>query len=99
MQDLVICVGEKCHQAGAEVVLKSFMDIIAREKLEEKVCLKGSFCIGECYCEDGSDHETVSVRLGEKVFQVDPKDAFVAFARDVWPAVGNGPAPTLIPED
>jgi|GEM_PF-2355060 len=95
MQDLVVCVGEKCHQSGAELVLKSFMDIIAREKLADNLCLKGSFCIGEC-CEK----DEVSVRMGERVFQVNPQEAYLAFARDVWPALRSRQAdPTPSTED
>lgn len=90
MLDLVVCVGEKCHLSGAEVVLKSFMDIIGRENLADDICLKGSFCIGEC-CET----DEVSVRLGDRVFQVNPEQAYLAFAREVWPSLRRGqPAPS-----
>lgn len=95
MRDLVVCVGEKCHLSGAEVVLKSFMDIIAREKLAGEIRLKGSFCIGEC-CEQ----DEVSVRFGDRVFQVDPKRAYLAFAREVWPSLRRRePAPVPEAED
>ncbi len=82
MQNLVVCVGEKCHQSGAEIVLKSFMTIIAREQLENEICLKCSFTIGGC-CE----RDEVSVRLGDRMFKVDPENAHLAFAKDVWPSL------------
>lgn len=95
MQDLVVCVGESCHQSGAELVLKSFMEIIAQENLEDKICLKGSFCIGKC-----CDKEEVSVRWGEKVFQTTFQSADHAFVSEVWPDLSLGrPAPTLKSED
>jgi len=78
MQDLVVCVGEKCHQSGAELVLKSFMDFIARENLENKICLKCSFAIGGC-----CDNDEVSVRFGERRFQVNPTQADLSFERNV----------------
>jgi len=78
MQDLVVCVGEKCHQSGAELVLKSFMDIIARENLKDRICLKCSFAIGSC-CGD----EEVSVRFGDRVFKVNPGQADQSFQRDI----------------
>ena len=81
MQDLVVCVGETCHQSGAEHVLKCFMDLIARNKLETEICLKGSFCLG-----GGCEQDEVSVRLGDRRFQVTPEQAAFAFAREVYPA-------------
>jgi len=78
MQDLVVCVGEKCHQSGAELVLKSFMDFIERENLKDKICLKCSFAIGGC-CETSE----VSVRFGDRRFQVNPRQADLSFQREV----------------
>jgi len=78
MQDLVVCVGEKCHQSGAELVLKSFMDFIARENLENRICLKCSFTIGGC-----CDTDKVSVRFGDLRFQVKPHEADLSFKRDI----------------
>ena len=80
MQDLVVCVGEKCHQSGAELVLKSYMDIIARENLEKMICLKCSFAIGGC-----CDKDEVSVLFGEHRFQVDPRQADLSFQRNILP--------------
>ncbi len=78
MQDLVVCVGETCHQSGAELVLKSYMDIIAREKLENMICLKCSFAIG-----GGCQRDEVSVRFGDLRFQVNPKEADLSFEQHV----------------
>lgn len=78
MQDLVVCVGEKCHQSGAELVLKSFMDCIARENLENIICLKCSFAIGGC-----CDRNEVSVRFAGRRFQVNPTQANLSFQREV----------------
>ena len=81
MQDLVVCVGESCHLNGAEIVVKSFKELISQNKLEDRVSLKGSFCIGEC-CES----REVSARFGGKVFTVDPENCAQAFANEVLPA-------------
>ncbi len=78
MQDLVVCVGEKCHQSGAELVLKSYLDLIARENLENQICLKCSFAIGGCCNKD-----EVSVRFGETFFKVDPRNAAQSFHRHI----------------
>ncbi len=78
MQDLVVCVGESCHLNGAEIVVKNFQDLIARNQLHGRVSLKGSFCIGEC-CESNQ----VSVRFGDRVFAVNPEDCAAAFSSQV----------------
>ncbi len=88
MQDLVVCVGETCHQSGAEHVLKCFIDLIASNKLESEICLKGSFCIG-----GGCEQDEVSVRLDDRRFQVTVDQAADIFAREVFPAT------TTITED
>ncbi len=82
MQNLVVCVGERCHQCGAEIVLKSFKDAIARENLEQEICLKCSFTMGVS-CEG----EKVSVRLGDRIFEVDPEQAHESFIREVMPTL------------
>ncbi len=80
MQNLVVCVGEKCHQSGAEMVLRSFLDIISQQNLENEVCLKCSFTIGGC-CHENE----VSVQLGDHRFAVPPRDSREVFARDIQP--------------
>lgn len=84
MQDLIVCVGESCHLNGAEIVVTRFQEILSREKLTDRIRLKGSFCIGEC-CDDGR----VSVRWRDRVLTVDPKQAGEAFARDILPGLGG----------
>lgn len=90
MQDLVVCVGESCHQNGAEIVVKTFKDIIDTNQLNGSVALKGSFCIGEC-CEMGEWHQKdmVSVRLGSQVMHVDPEEAARAFDQEVLPKIAK----------
>ncbi len=91
--DLVVCVGEKCHLNGSELVLKGFMDIIAAEKLEGELRIKACFCIGEC-----TQNDQVNVRLGDSIFQADPEDPHRSFAEHVRPALGS-PTPTANMED
>lgn len=84
MQDLIVCVGESCHLNGAEIVVTRFQDLIARERLDDRIALKGSFCIGEC-CEDGH----ISVRWQDRILNVDPKRTDEAFARDILPGLAG----------
>ncbi|MCP4292413.1 MAG: hypothetical protein GY780_11345 [bacterium] len=87
MQDLIVCIGETCHQSGAEHVLKTFMDLVAAHKLENEITIKASFCIGGC-CEQNE----VSARLGDSLFQVSPETAEQVFTKQVHSS------PTLNPE-
>jgi NADH:ubiquinone oxidoreductase subunit E len=82
MRDLVVCVGDSCHLSGAELVVKSFQECIAQNQLASKVALKGSFCIGEC-CENSQ----VSVRFGDRIFQVAPEASREIFEREVLSAL------------
>lgn len=86
MQDLVVCVGENCHQSGAELVLRSFMDLIARDDLENSICLKASFAIGGC-----CDKDEVTVVFGEHRFQVKPLEADLSFKREILPSLTSFP--------
>ena len=48
MITVTVCVGSSCHVKGARQVINSFKDLLARENLEDKVELKGSFCMERC---------------------------------------------------
>ena len=84
--DLTVCVGESCHLNGAEVVLKTFQQIIRERKLDDRLTLKASFCIGQCQDEDNR----VSFRLGASLHRIDHQQAARAFADIVDPALAGG---------
>lgn len=54
-----ICVGSSCHLKGSYQIIKIFEELIREKKLEDKVELKASFCLGRCT--DG-----VSVNIGDE---------------------------------
>lgn len=43
-----ICIGSACHLRGSYDVLEKLKSLIAADKLEEKIVLKASFCLGRC---------------------------------------------------
>ena len=43
-----ICVGSSCHLKGSADIVELLQTAVAEYKLEEKVTLSGSFCIGKC---------------------------------------------------
>ena len=55
---LKVCVGSACHVKGSYDVIEIIKEIIAKERLENKIELKACFCLNKCL--DG-----VSVSLGE----------------------------------
>ena len=43
-----ICVGSACHLKGSHEVITRLQELIANHKLENKVELMASFCLGNC---------------------------------------------------
>ena len=43
-----VCVGSSCHLKGSYDVIQKLKAIIEEKKLEDKIELKASFCLGNC---------------------------------------------------
>ena len=48
MITVTVCVGSSCHIKGAREMITRFNDFLTKEGLEDKVELKGSFCMERC---------------------------------------------------
>lgn len=48
MITVTICVGSSCHIKGAREMITRFNDFLSKEGLQDKVELKGSFCMERC---------------------------------------------------
>jgi len=48
MITVTVCVGSSCHIKGAREMIGRFNDFLIKEGLEDKVELKGSFCMERC---------------------------------------------------
>jgi len=48
MTTITICVGSSCHLKGARELVKCFENLLKEHRLEDKVELKGSFCMERC---------------------------------------------------
>ena len=44
---VLICVGSSCHLKGSYEVIELFKARLKKENLEDKVNLKGTFCLGK----------------------------------------------------
>ena len=63
-----VCIGSSCHLKGSYQVIREIENFITREGLEDRIELKGAFCLGNCT-------EAVSVRVGEEILSFSPEDA------------------------
>ena len=72
MITVTVCVGSSCHIKGARDLIARFNDFLTQEGIEEKVELKGSFCME--LCGEGVnwniDDEIVSSPSVEEVLKV-----------------------------
>lgn len=48
MLTINVCVGSACHLKGSYGVVKILQELINKESLQDKVEIKGSFCLGHC---------------------------------------------------
>jgi NADH:ubiquinone oxidoreductase subunit E len=48
MITVTVCVGSSCHIKGAREMIARFNDFITKKGLQDKVELKGAFCIERC---------------------------------------------------
>ncbi|MBN2439889.1 MAG: (2Fe-2S) ferredoxin domain-containing protein [Spirochaetales bacterium] len=48
IKTITVCVGSSCHIKGARDVIGQFNDLLKKNKLTEKIELKGSFCMERC---------------------------------------------------
>ena len=46
--EVTICIGSSCHLKGSRDIISILQRLIALNRLEDQVELKGSFCMGEC---------------------------------------------------
>lgn len=46
--DICICVGSACHLKGSYEVIKAVEGLVAENGLEDRVAVKGAFCLGQC---------------------------------------------------
>ncbi|GCD10163.1 (2Fe-2S) ferredoxin domain-containing protein [Clostridium sp. FP2] len=61
MITISICVGSACHLKGSYKVIEGLQKLIKENKIEDKVEIKGAFCIGRCT-------EGVSVTVNDDEF-------------------------------
>lgn len=64
--EIKVCIGSACHLKGSYEVIKKIQAYLRKNKLEDKVILKSSFCLGHC-------SKAVSVQIEEDYVAMSPE--------------------------
>ena len=75
---VLVCVGSSCHLKGSYEIIELLKARIAKDKLEDKVTLKGTFCLGKCGIAG------VSIQVDEQIITgVTPKNFDEVFDKHI----------------
>ena len=81
--NLFLCMGSACHQLGVYEVLPKLQQLLRDCDLEEKVELKGSFCLETC------SHGIVMKFQDTFVTNISPQNVEAKFKQEILPAIQN----------
>lgn len=73
---ITVCIGSSCHLKGSRYVVETLQKLVAENKLEDKVELAGTFCMGRC-------KEGVCVTVDDEFYSVSPDMVEDFFKNDV----------------
>ncbi len=73
---ITVCIGSSCHIKGSRQVVEQLQQLISENKLEDKVELGGTFCLGEC-------QKGVCVTVDGNFFSVTPETVEEFFNNNV----------------
>ena len=78
MIKVTVCIGSSCHIKGSRQIVEDLQRLVAENKLDEKVELGGTFCMGRC-------KEGVCVTVGDDFFSVSPENVDYFFKKEILP--------------
>ena len=76
MLKITVCIGSSCHIKGSRQVVEQLQELIAKNGLENKVDLGGTFCMGKC-------QQGVCVSVNDTFHSVTPESVGEFFAQEV----------------
>ena len=76
MIKITVCIGSSCHIKGSRQVVETLQKLIAEHKVENKVELGGTFCMGKC-------QQGVCVTVNDEFYSVTPETAADFFEKEV----------------
>ena len=73
--NISVCIGSSCHLRGSYDIIQRLKELIAEQKLEDKVNLSASFCLGQCThgCTIRVDEEIVTGVTKDNIDGILPK--------------------------
>ena len=78
-----ICVGSSCHLKGSPEIVELLTKAVEENKLQDKITLVGSFCIGKC------NRVGVTVQVNDEIHTGITRENFREFFHDNVLAVLN----------
>ena len=63
---ITVCIVSSCHIKGSRQVVETLEKLISEHKLDDKITLTGTFCLGKC-------QKSVCVSVDDQVFSVSPQ--------------------------
>ena len=73
---VTVCIGSSCHIKGSRHIVEQLQDLIARNKLGDKIELGGTFCMGKC-------QQGVCVTVGDAFYSVSPEAVEEFFEKNI----------------
>ena len=73
---ITVCIGSSCHIKGSRQVVEQLQSLIAKNNLENKVDLGGTFCMGQC-------QQGVCVTVDDTFHSVTPETVGEFFTKEV----------------
>ena len=76
--NVTICIGSSCHLKGSHQVVEQLEELVRTHQLEDRVELKGTFCMGRC-------QEGVCTTVDGEFHSVSPENVEAFFNTVVLP--------------
>ncbi len=76
MIKITVCIGSTCHIKGSRQVVEQLQYLIAKNNLNDKVELSGTFCMGKC-------QNGVCVKVNDELFSLTPDQVNEFFEKNV----------------
>jgi NADH:ubiquinone oxidoreductase subunit E len=73
---VTVCIGSSCHIKGSRSVVEQLQDLIAKENLNDKIELGGTFCMGKC-------QQGVCVTVDDAFHSVTPETVEEFFEKNI----------------
>ena len=73
---ITVCIGSSCHIKGSRQVVGKLQTLIEENKLEDKVELGGTFCLGKC-------QQGVCVTIDDEFYSVTPETTEEFFNNEI----------------